>query len=756
MPRPARGLPLLAVHFIHIFKRAASRNMAKNRILIVEDQAIVAEALEQNLRTQGYEVSVAQSAETALKEAAETTPDLVLMDIVLPGPVDGIAAAEQLVTRDIPVIYMTAHAEHQLFNRAKNTEPLAFLAKPLRTGELERAVQLALSNRQRELERERTRQRQAEELRQSEERLRSVLEGVRDYSICTLDASGNVSSWNRGAERMMGYTRGEVLGKHFGLFFLPEDRAKGVPGDELVQARNSESTDDSRWMVRKSGEQYWADGTLTAIRNQDGTVTGFTKIFRDTTESRKMQEALREREERLRVALRAARTGTWRWDLRTNVDIFDENLQQLFGLPPHETLRSIDEFFAIVHPEERSQVKDAFERTLNEGVHLDTEFRVVWPDGSEHWLIDKGEVARDGENKPMYFTGACVDVTERKEAARALDESERRFRLYSSSIQDYALMQLDAEGRIVNWSTGAERVLGYTEAEAHGQPSSLLFTPEDKARGEAEKELAEARENGRAIDERWHVRKDGRRFWASGVLSIMLDEKGRFQGFAKVMRDETERRRADERLRSSLAEKEVLLQEIHHRVKNNLQVISSLLRLQSEHAADEKTLALFDEARNRVRAIGSIHELLYGSPDLASVDFDAYLTRLMQDLLAFYHIGENRLHFETEVKNARLEIGQAIPCGLLVNELVTNAFKHAFPGKRSGRILVTLTCTEQHCRLMVEDNGVGLPEGFDWRNSNSLGLQLVQVLARQLDGEVRAERLTPGTRFEILFPLATS
>ena len=177
-----------------------------------------------------------------------------------------------------------------------------------------------------------------------------------------------------------------------------------------------------------------------------------------------------------------------------------------------------------------------------------------------------------------------------------------------------------------------------------------------------------------------------------------------------------------------------------------------MLRLQSAHISDEGTLTFFDEARNRVLAIGGIHELLYQSPDLARVDFGLYLRRLTQDLLAFYEVGENRLQREIEVKDANLEISQAVPCGLIVNELVTNALKHAFPGGRSGTLRVSFVCAEQRCVLGVEDDGVGLPEGFDWTQTNSLGLQLVQILTKQLDGAVRIESRSPGTRFEISFP----
>lgn len=578
-----------------------------------------------------------------------------------------------------------------------------------------------------------------------------MVDQVNEYSIFTLDRDGRVNTWNRGAERNLGYSADDVLGQYYGMFFSKEDRDHNIPAQELEEARNSGSADDTRWLVRRGGESFWAEGVLSAIYDANGVVSGFTKINRDTTERRRMQDALKEREERLTVALKAGRTGTWRWDLRTNVDVLDESLRKLFGLPPDKNFENIEGFYEIVHPDEREQVIASFNATLHEGVHLDTEFRVVWPDGSEHWLLDRGELAKDDQGHPIYLTGACVDINDRKKAEQLLGENEERFRLYAANVRDYALMQLDPEGRIVSWNTGAERVLGYTESEILGQFSRILFTPEDNAKGEAENEIERARSTGRSMDDRWHVRKDGTRFWASGILTSMADEKGRPWGFAKVMRDETERRQADEQLRASLDEKQALLQEIHHRVKNNLQVINSLLRLQSQRISDSATRGIFEEARNRVQAIASIHELLYRSPDLARVDFGAYLNRLTRDLFSFFGIPEKQIHLSIHVSNAQLEVSRAIPCGLIVNELVTNALKHGFPNERNGTVKVFLNCVQGKCTLTVEDNGVGLPDGFDWEHPKSLGLQLVRVLTTQLDGVVNIEGHS-GMRCEISFP----
>jgi PAS domain S-box-containing protein len=577
-----------------------------------------------------------------------------------------------------------------------------------------------------------------------------MVAGVTDFAIFTLDTSGNVNSWNRGAQYVNGYSHEEILGRSCAVLFTPEDRAANVPQREMEDAREHGKTDDSRWLVRKNGERYWAEGVLTAIRDDAGTVTGFAKITRDTTERKQIQEALFKSEERLRIALRAARMGTWHWDIKKNIDTLDDNLRELFGLPPEQAPDKIEDFYAIVHPEDRPRVKAAFDQTRTEGVHLDTEFRVVRPDGSERWFIDQGEVMRDDAGQPHYMAGACVDITERKQAGQALRRSEEQFRLFVNNVRDYALFQMDTEGRIVTWNSGAERLLGYTAEEIVGQSGARIFVPEDVAAGVPEQEIQNAAAAGRSADERWHLRKDGTRFWCSGVMTAMYSEAGKLSGFAKVMRDETDRRRAEEQLKASLKEKEVLLKEIHHRVKNNLQVITSLLALQSDAVEDETVRQMFDEACNRVRSIGDIHELLYQSPDLAHIDFETYLDRLAQYLVLFYGIDPNEMRVSIR-SNVNLPLSQAIPCGLIVNELLTNSLKHGFSHKKSGNIQVSLNCQKGECTLEVVDDGIGLPAGVDLEEISSLGLRLVSVLAKQLRGDLRV-RSTGPTRFAVVFP----
>jgi two-component system CheB/CheR fusion protein len=350
------------------------------------------------------------------------------------------------------------------------------------------------------------------------------------------------------------------------------------------------------------------------------------------------------------------------------------------------------------------------------------------------------------------------DVTTRNRALSDLRESEARFRMFVESVRDYAIFQVDLSGAICSWNVGAERLLGFPEAEIVGKPFEQIFTPEDVAAGSAQQELQTARDTGTSEDERWHIRKDGSRFFASGVLTAVSDAGGGLRGYSKIMRDVTERYWAEHRLkdqeqklRASLAEKEALLKEIHHRVKNNLQIIASLLDLQSEFLDQADTKAVLVEMNTRVRSIAAIHELLYTASDFSRIEFRRFVDKLVQDVLALHRQDATPVEVEIETQSALLEMTQAVPCGLIVNELLTNALKHAFPEGRQGTIKVSFGWDQTDWRLEVSDNGIGLPADVLPDRVNSMGFQLIQLLVQQLNGGLVVTRHA-GTQFVIKFP----
>ena len=218
------------------------------------------------------------------------------------------------------------------------------------------------------------------------------------------------------------------------------------------------------------------------------------------------------------------------------------------------------------------------------------------------------------------------------------------------------------------------------------------------------------------------------------------------------IRDGSERFRLERAIRESLKEKEVLLKEVHHRVKNNLQVISSLLHLQSQHTQDQTSVQMFRQSQDRVRSMAMIHERLYRSKDMAKVNFTEYIESLTTHLFSTHLVDTSRIQLAVDVHGIKLAIDAAIPCGLILNELISNCLKHAFRGRTQGRIRIDMHPVNEHeILLSVSDDGVGLPPGIEPQSGETFGMQLIADLVDQLHGSVQVDR-DAGTTVRIVFP----
>lgn len=239
--------------------------------------------------------------------------------------------------------------------------------------------------------------------------------------------------------------------------------------------------------------------------------------------------------------------------------------------------------------------------------------------------------------------------------------------------------------------------------------------------------------------------------WIAVRARAYLNDRGQAVRVAGVVVDITERKNSEERVAQSLREKEVLLREIHHRVKNNLAVISSLFYLQSTYTQDEATLTILQESQDRVRSMALVHETLYRSADFANVNFAEYARALSEQLMHTYRLSD-RIRLRTELAPVAMSIEFAVPCGLILNELVSNALKHAFPNGHDGEVSITLQSRDgEGCSLEVADTGVGLPEGLVTDAPATFGLRVVRSLVRQIDGEFELLPARPGTEARVRF-----
>ncbi len=354
----------------------------------------------------------------------------------------------------------------------------------------------------------------------------------------------------------------------------------------------------------------------------------------------------------------------------------------------------------------------------------------------------------DGDNRVAGIVGTLVDITERKQVETALRESEEKFRVLAETAPTAIVVYQDEHFVYVNPS--AVRLLGYSEAELLDMTFWAWVHP---AYQQVARDRGMARQRGESVPSQYElqfVKKNGDHGWLF-VSTGRIDYGGKPGGIATFV-DISEAKRVEEQISQSLAEKIVLLKEVHHRVKNNMQVISSLLDLQADYTPDEYARTSLRESQNRIRSMALIHERLYESEDFSSIELGEYIRELAQFLFAAYRVEPDRIALQVHGGTMCLEINRAVPCGLILNELISNSLKHGFPDGRRGEVSVRVSSENDWITLAVADTGVGLPVDRNFSATETLGLQLVHLLVKQLTGRIVFEEQQVGAAVSVSFP----
>lgn len=401
----------------------------------------------------------------------------------------------------------------------------------------------------------------------------------------------------------------------------------------------------------------------------------------------------------------------------------------------------------------QQQIQNDIKACLN-GEIVRHDIQVQLKDGQLTWLDFMLAPLRDGEGRITHLIPSANDITQRHQSEEALQKSEELFHSIILASDD-AIVTKTLNGIITAWNPAANRLLGYTEEEALGRHITTLF-PADRI-GEEER-LLERIGRGEKVPsfETVRIHKDGSRIDVAVTISPLRDKAGKVIGACKLARDISVQNAQRKQISQALQDKTALLHEVHHRVKNNLQIVSSLLNMQARRASPEVASA-FSECQTRIRAMALVHQLLYESDNMAEVDLALYLSQLATLSHASYDDEQKAvaIQFDSPERKILLNVQKAIPCGLIVSELILNAYKHAFAKVEHDKISISLTNLDDlHFQLSVADNGIGLPEGFEWKSRNGLGTQLVPMFAQQLKAKMHHRSDANGSCFFFDIPTA--
>ena len=407
------------------------------------------------------------------------------------------------------------------------------------------------------------------------------------------DFDDGILEWNAGAEALYGYTREEVIGSQTDEL-LKTVRPMPLPEFRKILERDGAWEGDLRHTTR-DGREISAHS-----RHQLVEIGGRRLVLEtlwDITEWKRSEAALRESEERFRQFAENTTDVFWIIDAKTDqLDYLNPAYEAMFGEAREPIMRDASHWTELIHPEDRHRGADMLPR-LKVGETVTVDYRIVRPnDGTVRWIRDSGFPIRDENGEITRVAGVLQDITDDKLKTDALRESEERFRLLIEGAPDYAMFLLDPGNCIIYWSTGAERVFGWSAKEAIGRSGEIIFTPKDRAREQEQKELKAALKNGKANDRRWHLRKDRSQVWIDGVMCRLTDPDGSLRGFAKIGRDATDLHQATEELQRSHKELESRVRE---RTAELLAANKKLRTEMAQRAQLEQELLLISEREKR-------------------------------------------------------------------------------------------------------------------------------------------------------------
>lgn len=470
----------------------------------------------------------------------------------------------------------------------------------------------------------------------------------------------------------------------------------------------------------------------------------------------KAEEALLKSEEQLKQSQKVARLGYYILDITTGMWTNSEMLDEIFGIDINYK-RDVTGWVGLIHPDDQAEMANYFSDYVIKGKNeFNKSYRVInKKDNNFYWVHGQGNIDYDKDGNPVKMFGTIQDITQQKSAEAALRERQERLRITINSIGD-GVISTDEFGKVYQMNPIAEQLTGWKESEAKTRSMDEVFQIRNEStRDIVESPVQKVLKEGKIVGLANHtllISKDGKEIPIADSGAPIKSENGEIQGVVLVFRDQSKERETQNFIEKSLREKEILLKEIHHRVKNNFQKIISLLSLQTEMIEDEKILGIFEDLQSRLISMSLIHELMYGSGDFEGVDIKDYIEKLTRFLVQTYSTS-NHIKLNMDLENLHIDLDSVIPCGLIINEIISNSLKYAFPKNAGGNINLSFKKIGEEYNLVVSDDGVGMKEKIDFENHKSLGLRLINMLTRQLKGKLEVDQPDRGLRFSIKFKL---
>lgn len=626
---------------------------------------------------------------------------------------------------------------------------------------------------------------------ESQARYDLLINSIKDYAIFMLDSYGYITTWNPGAQKIQGYTKDEIIKKHFSIFYTKEALKKNQPEYELEIAKKEGRFEEEGWRLRKDGTQFWANVVISAIYNSRRELTGFSKVTRDLTERKILEDKLREANEELKKSEAHSRlliAGVKDYAIfllspEGNILTWNKGAKQIKGYTAEEI---IGQHFSRFYPPDA--IADKYpqyelKRALQEGSFEDEGWRLR-KDGTRFWANVVITPVLDEDKNHLGFTKVTRDWTERKnledELLRTNEElkgSEERMRFLIAGVKDYAIFMLDAEGNIATWNEGARRIKGYEAEEIIGHHFSKFYTPESVAKQYPQFELRQALKHERFEDEGWRIRKDGTQFWANVVITPLYNGKKHI-GFAKVTRDLSERIKNEELMKKNLelhrlnSDLDNFIYTASHDLKAPIANIEGLLQillryLSPESSADPRILQITELMEDSIerfkKTITNLTDVIKlqneNSQEASLINLHDTIKEVILDIDPM--ISSSNAIIQTDLGGCSTIQFSPNHFRSIIFNLLSNAINYRSP-ERPPFVQIHCYQIEEYTVISVQDNGLGmeLPDSskifkmfkrlHNHVEGTGIGLFMVKRIIDNAGGKIEVEsQLGKGSKFTI-------
>lgn len=563
---------------------------------------------------------------------------------------------------------------------------------------------------------------------------------------------------NQRATEIFKASKNEILGKSpidFSPVIQPDGTASREKARELIRRVREGKPQVFEWKHQTTaGDEIDVEVSLNKIElGENGYIQA---IVRDLTEHKKIKHDLEEERSRLQRAQQLARIGWWSYDPGEDRIMWSDVLFDILEVDRAAFGASFDDFYRLVHPDDRPLLKQVMQQARTSEETVDYVLRILTPDGNVIYAKCRAQSRLDEKEQMVHLSGTLQDITDRHKAEVEL---QRREQLFESLFVDapVAIVMVDPDGRVQKTNQSFEALFGYTDEQLRGEDLLKYLLPEDRyntTRQQYEQSFIENKHKATYYEDK-RVTKNGQlKDVFIGSLPVFGD--GEAIAAFGIYTDITDLKKTQQNLEDSLREQEVLLAEIHHRVKNNLAIISGLLELEAMNWEDDTIVSqVLMQSKLRIHSMAKIHEKLYQSGSFSNLNLENYIVELVDTISVSMQRAKKEVEVQVDCDDVYLNINQALPCALLINELVTNAFKYAFNAPQEGKLVIRFKDGGDSARIEVRDNGPGLPQEFHRMAEDSLGHRLVQQLVKQLDGDIAVESGDKeGTHYKISFKKA--